>query len=91
MNVNQFIHGEQSVKFGSAIVSAKTNLGKQVKPHRGGRSQNRRIARRTSFMSRSILIMAEGTGGHTFGYDITPAAHALVSTENVAGIGVFHV
>jgi hypothetical protein len=29
----------------NSSVSAKTNLRKQVKPHRGGRSQNRRIAR----------------------------------------------
>ena len=42
-------------------------------------------------MSRSILIMAGGTGGHIFGYAITRAAHALVFTENVADIEVFHV
>jgi len=41
-------------------------------------------------MSRSILIMAGGTGGHIFGYDITLAMRALVFTENVAGIGVSH-
>lgn len=29
----------------NSSVSAKTNLRKQVKPHRGGRSQNRRMAR----------------------------------------------
>ena len=29
----------------NSTVSAKTNLREQVKPHRGGRSQNRRIAR----------------------------------------------
>ena len=34
-------------------------------------------------MTRNILIMAGGTGGHIFGYDITRTKHALVSTENV--------
>jgi hypothetical protein len=38
-------------------------------------------------MSRSILIMAGGTGGHIFGYDITRASRALVSAENVANLG----
>jgi hypothetical protein len=38
-------------------------------------------------MSRSILIMAGGTGGHIFGYDVTRARHALVSAENVANLG----
>ena len=42
-------------------------------------------------MSRSILIMAGGTGGHIFGYAITPAARALVPTENVAEIEELHV
>jgi hypothetical protein len=36
---------------------------------------------------RSILIMAGGTGGHIFGYDITHASRALVSAENVAKLG----
>jgi len=30
---------------GNATISVKTNLRKQVKPHRGGRNQNRRVAR----------------------------------------------
>jgi hypothetical protein len=34
---------------------------------------------------RSILIMAGGTGGHIFGYDITRTKRALVSAENVPG------
>ena len=34
-----------SAHFFNPAVSAKTNLRKQVKPQRGGRSQNRRIAR----------------------------------------------
>ncbi len=38
-------------------------------------------------MSRSILIMAGGTGGHIFGYDITRTSCALVSAENVANLG----
>jgi hypothetical protein len=38
-------------------------------------------------MSRFILIMAGGTGGHIFGCDITRAAHALVYAENVANFG----
>jgi UDP-N-acetylglucosamine:LPS N-acetylglucosamine transferase len=42
-------------------------------------------------MSRSILIMAGGTGGHIFGYAITRAARALVCAENVAEIEVLHV
>jgi len=41
--------------------------------------------------SRSILIMAGGTGGHIFGYDVTRAARALVSAENVAEMEVPHV
>jgi UDP-N-acetylglucosamine:LPS N-acetylglucosamine transferase len=32
---------------------------------------------------KAILIMAGGTGGHIFGSDLTRAALALVSTENV--------
>ena len=39
------------------------------------------------FRSRSILIMAGGTGGHIFGYAITRAAHALVPTENATNLG----
>ena len=73
--------------FYNPSVSAKTNLRKQVKPHRGGRSQNRQNAREVAGMSRSILIMAGGTGGHIFGYDVTRAARALVSAENVAKLG----
>jgi hypothetical protein len=46
---------------------------------------------RTSGMSRSILIMAGGTGGHIFGYAITLVARALVCAENVAEIEVLHV
>ncbi|MGA7749755.1 MAG: hypothetical protein WCA63_06370 [Gallionella sp.] len=42
-------------------------------------------------MSRSILIMAGGTGGHIFGYAITRAVHALVSAENVSDIEVLRV
>ncbi len=42
-------------------------------------------------MSRSIFIMAGGTGGHIFGYDITRAERALVSTENMANMEVLHV
>lgn len=42
-------------------------------------------------MTRSILIMAGGTGGHIFGYDITRAALALVFTENVPSVEVCHV
>ena len=38
-------------------------------------------------MNRSILIMAGGTGGHIFGYDVTRAMHAIVSAENMAGSG----
>lgn len=38
-------------------------------------------------MSRSILIMAGGTGGHIFDSDVTRASPALVSAENVAGLG----
>ena len=38
-------------------------------------------------MSRSILIMAGGTGGHIFGFAITRATRALVSAENVANLG----
>ncbi len=34
-----------SAQFINPSISAKTNLRKQVKPYRGGRSQNRRIAR----------------------------------------------
>ena len=43
------------------------------------------------FRSRSILIMAGGTGGHIFGYDITRTKRALVSTENVPRVEVLHV
>ena len=43
------------------------------------------------FRSCNILIMAGGTGGHIFGYDITRAALALVSTENVPRVEVLHV
>ena len=38
-------------------------------------------------MSRSLLIMAGGTGGHILGYAITRAARALVSAENMADWG----
>jgi len=34
-------------------------------------------------MSRSIMIMAGGTGGHIFSSDITRKKRALVCTENV--------
>ena len=44
-----------------------------------------------SGMSRSILIMAGGTGGYILGFDITRAAHALVSAEKVANIEGFYV
>jgi UDP-N-acetylglucosamine:LPS N-acetylglucosamine transferase len=40
-------------------------------------------------MSRSILIMAGGTGGHIFAFGITPAARALALSENLAYSGVF--
>jgi len=36
--------------------------------------------------NRSILIMAGETGGHIFGYGITPAALALACTEKMAGL-----
>jgi hypothetical protein len=44
-------------------------------------------------MSRSILIMAGGTGGHIFGCDVTRVANAraLVCTENVSGAEMPHV
>ena len=42
-------------------------------------------------MNHSILIMAGGTGGHIFGYDVTRALLALVSAENVASLEVLHV
>jgi UDP-N-acetylglucosamine:LPS N-acetylglucosamine transferase len=42
-------------------------------------------------MSRSILIMAGGTGGHIFGSGITPAERALACTENAADIEVLDV
>ena len=38
-------------------------------------------------MSRSILIMAGGTGGHIFSSDVTPATQALVCTENMTNLG----
>lgn len=43
------------------------------------------------FRSRSILIIAGGTGGYIFGYDVTRVTHALVSAENVANMEVPHV
>ena len=42
-------------------------------------------------MSRSIPIMAGGTGGHIFGCAITRAAPALVCAENVADMEIPHV
>jgi UDP-N-acetylglucosamine--N-acetylmuramyl-(pentapeptide) pyrophosphoryl-undecaprenol N-acetylglucosamine transferase len=47
-------------------VSAQANLRQQVKPQRGGRSQNPRDGERSADMTRAILIMAGGTGGHIF-------------------------
>ena len=41
-------------------------------------------------MSRSIMIMAGGTGGHIFSSDITRKNCALVCTENMAGEEVDH-
>ena len=45
MNTDQLIPLKQRARFCDATISAKTNLRKQVKTQRGGRSQNRRIAR----------------------------------------------
>jgi hypothetical protein len=42
-------------------------------------------------MNHPIRIMADGTRGRIFDYAITGAKRALVSTENVADIEVFHV
>ena len=42
-------------------------------------------------MSRSILIMAGGTGGHIFSSDVTRKNRALVCTENVPSAEVIHV
>jgi hypothetical protein len=38
-------------------------------------------------MSRSLLVMAGGTGGHIFSSDITPAAQVLVCTESMTNLG----
>jgi len=35
-------------------------------------------------MSRTIMIMAGGTGGHIFGFGVTRTARALACTENMA-------
>ena len=41
-------------------------------------------------MARSILIMAGGTGGHIFSFDVTRKKCALVCTENMANAEVLH-
>jgi len=41
-------------------------------------------------MSRSIMIMAGGTGGHIFSSDVTRKKRALVCTENVTGDEVLY-
>ena len=33
---------------------------------------------------RVAMIMAGGTGGHIFSYDVTHASHALVCTEDLS-------
>lgn len=42
-------------------------------------------------MSRTIMIMAGGTGGHIFSSDITRKKRALVCTENMASDEVLYV
>ena len=43
------------------------------------------------FCSRSILIMAGGTGGHIFSSDVTRIKRVLVCTEDMASVEVCHV
>lgn len=42
-------------------------------------------------MTRNILIMAGGTGGHIFSSGITRINRALACTENVPSVEVLHV
>ena len=65
-----------AVSFHHSSVSAEANLPWQVKPQRGGHSQN--------------LLEIWMAFGHIFSSGLTRASRALISIENVPGVEVFH-
>ncbi len=67
----------------------KSSVSAQASGLRGHLRQNLSACTRYACMSRSILIMAGGTGGHIFAFGITKRTFGL--SENVPGKDGFHV